>query len=209
MVKIIEPDFQRKSDNPKSQQKEEVIASYQLRLQLPFSTPSIWRTVKVPGDITLEQLSDTIKICFGWNDDNDHCFLVGKIFYSPLEQTDNQGNIGTTEIQLHELEEYMGFIFTYHYEGGSGWECEITIDEILPKKETLSHPQVIDGERAAPGNSFDDMHEFEQVVEKLDLGSSAEIVKLLSQYNLGKDYDPSYFETDNLKEQLQAIQVKK
>ena len=33
--------------------------------------------------------------------------------------------------KLYQLEESMQFIFTYLYDGGEGWELELTLEDVL------------------------------------------------------------------------------
>ncbi|WP_167506059.1 plasmid pRiA4b ORF-3 family protein [Desulfosediminicola flagellatus] len=200
---LIHHDFKNTEDTTNKDDKKEVlIPGYQLRLELSFSSPSIWRTIKVPGTATLSDLHRIIQICFGWDDDATHRFLVGKIFYNPPPLC-NENNHCETDFQLHELEEGMGFIFSYIYDGGSGWECEITLEDKIKDAKTIPTPQLIAADRAFPPQSFDDIHEYQDVLQQLER-ENADIGQILGSYNLSGDYDPAQFDLKAINNRLKT-----
>ena len=48
----------------------------QLRIELKFIEPKIWREVVVPDTITLARLHDVIQIAMGWTDSHLHEFEI-------------------------------------------------------------------------------------------------------------------------------------
>ena len=60
---------------------DEPVPGYRLKLAVAFSDPLIWRSIEVPGRMTLDRLHRVIQVCMGWDDSDAHQFLVGKIFY--------------------------------------------------------------------------------------------------------------------------------
>ena len=51
--------------------------TYQLKIVLKWSRPSIWRRVVVRADLSLHRLHDVIQIAMGWTDSHPHQFMVG------------------------------------------------------------------------------------------------------------------------------------
>lgn len=195
MSNIIRPDFQSKQEAGTSDKKK--VPNYRLHMELAFSSPSIWRSVKIPGNFTLAQLHRVMQSCFNWSDESGHRFLVGKIFYGPILAESSAGDFDEAAVQLHELEEGMGFLFTYLYDAGAGWECEITVEEAsvdpLEKRAAL-----ISGDQASPPEEFFDIHEFLHFLTRLEASDANERGRLLAEHNLPADFDPGFFDSDEL-----------
>jgi hypothetical protein len=204
-VTIIKHDFQKtkETDKPQTEQTKN-IPDYQLRIELGFSSPLIWRRVKVPGTFTLSDLNKVIRVCFCWEKECTHRFLVGKNFYGPGGADQKKGLKSDSDVQLHEIENVMGFIFTYLYDAGSGWECEISLEDIIPSHEHSNHPILIAGDRACPPAKFDDIHEFQNLLARLDDEDFGR-ERVLAEYDLDGTYDPEHCDTESINAQLSAI----
>lgn len=187
---IIRHDFQRSKQSSDSKEKEK-IPGFQLRIELSYSSPPIWRTVNVPGTFTLSELHTIIQHCFGWRDDATYRFLVGKIFYSPDEISTISGSRPSSAIQLHELEKDMGFIFSYLYDGGCGWECEITLEHLFPDTQEVPHPCLIEANGACPPSVIEDIHEYQEMLtnlEKADINRE----EILANSGVSPSFDPEF-----------------
>jgi len=204
-VTIIKHDFQtgKKAEGTINTKKEK-ISVYQLRIHIDYSSPIIWRTIQVPGTLKLSALHSILQICFGWNDEATYRFLVGKTFYGPDPTDESRGLFNDSEVQLHELEKVMRFIFSYIYDGGNGWECELTLEEVLPMTETVTHPVLIAAEHASPPNSVADIHEYMEMLSQINELSSVRD-KVLAQHDLASTYDPTYFDVNSVNAQLKSI----
>jgi hypothetical protein len=205
-VTIIKHDFQTgKHVDSKIDVNKKKIPGYQLRIDLDYSSPAIWRTIRVPGTLSLHSLHAILQICFGWNDDATYRFLVGKIFYGP-DTIDTSNNISnSSEVQLHELEKGMGFIFAYIYDGGNGWECEITLEEVLSANDEVSAPQLLNAHQGRPPSSFDDIHEYQDFLRVL-AESDTDRTSALAKHNLADTFDPAFCDIETLKRQIKSIQ---
>jgi hypothetical protein len=53
----------------------------ELKITLSGSNPTIWRRVRVPGDIKLNRLRDVLKLAMGWTDSHLHQFPLGSVIY--------------------------------------------------------------------------------------------------------------------------------
>ena len=63
-----------------------------LRLELRDVTPTVWRVLRVPADLRLDDLHHAIQAAFGWNDFHPHVFEVGEQEYGPRFETDEDDN---------------------------------------------------------------------------------------------------------------------
>lgn len=202
---IIKHDFQNKSQiGSRTETGKKKIPGYQLRIELSYSSPPIWRTVNLPGTLSLYDLHSVIQICFGWDNEATHRFLVGKIFYSP-GVTDTSGGIRSeAEIELHELEKDMGFIFSYLYDGGCGWECEITLEQVFPDAKSYPHPVLVSAGRAYPPPYIEDIHEYQTMLTELEK-AVVHRKKILAEHGIASSFDPLYCDTTSINDRLKHI----
>lgn len=202
---IIRHDFHNKSKSGRRAETEKIkIPGFQLRIELSYSSPPIWRIVNLPGTLTLAGLHSVIQICFDWKDEATHRFLVGKIFYSPGETDISRGIRSDAEIELHELEKDMGFIFSYLYDGGCGWECEITLEQLFPDAKDISHPVLVAADRACPPPSIEDIHEYQSLLAELR-NAPASHEKILAKHDIANSFDPSYCDMTVINNRLKTV----
>jgi hypothetical protein len=201
MAKVIAGVFPEKEGKKKE---NKPVPGYILGISLMFSDPLIWRRVAVPGSITLATLHKVIQLAMGWSDSHVHQFLVGKISYEPALGT---GNIGESKrfderkFKLYTLEEDMGFMFTYLYDAGEGWEHDIRLEEILPPDQNFTTPALLSGEQACPPENVGDIHEYQSIIEAAEKqpGSGySELAELSGIVN----FDPGFFDLETAKQRL-------
>jgi len=172
MAKILKGDFGKSAPAKKdANAADKPIPCYQLKLAIPFSDPLIWRSIQVPGRMTLAEMHRTIQACMGWEDSDSHQFLVGKIFYQPgfgIEDFKRKPEYDEAAFQLHQLEEGMQFLFSYLYDGGDGWELQIAVEEILPPGAVGPSPLLIDGATGCPPEEVGDIHQYQTLLSALD-----------------------------------------
>lgn len=202
---IIKADFQgKKQRDATSSKKTEKIPGFQLRIELSYSSPPIWRTVNLPGTLTLSAFHRVIQACFGWDDTASHRFLIGKIFYGPTKTDLSRVTRSEDTIQLYELENDMGFIFSYLYDGGCGWECEIDLEQLLPDSRDIPHPELVASDRATPPEQIDDIHEFQDILAQLE-SDEEDSAGILTQYHLPSSFNPAICDMDAINELIQRI----
>ena len=168
MAKVLTGDFSRKQQKSAQQvSADEPVPGYRLTLAVAFSDPLIWRSIQVPGRMTLGTLHRVIQVCMGWDNSDTHQFLVGKIFYqSGFGIRDTKRDVAYDEhnFELHQLEEGMQFLFTYLYDGGEGWELEITLEEVIRNGLEDDIPVLLGGARACPPAEVGDIHRYQSLL---------------------------------------------
>jgi hypothetical protein len=110
----------------------------QLKVQLKYFKPPIWRSVVVPSLATLGDLHRVIQIVFGWDGDHLHAFRVGSRNYSDpsfgLEETGEE-----EDVRVHDA--FHGKITVgYEYDFGASWQHEIALQKVLPLDPTTTYP---------------------------------------------------------------------
>jgi len=207
MAKVLHGNFTGKQNSgPASSAQDKPIPGYQLTLGLAFSDPLIWRTIRVPGNMTLATLHKAIQVCMGWNGSETHQFLVGKVFYQSgfgIEKMEKKPEYDENKFQLYQLEEGMQFLFTYLYDGGEGWEVEITLDEVISEGHAGTNALLINGERACPPEEVGDIHQFQAFLT--ESGSVGEEALLPAGLPELAGFDPEKLDMVEINSRLAAI----
>src|SRR5437016_612339 len=53
------------------------VRGFQVRLDLRYAKPPVWRRLVLPGDLTLSELHSVIQGAMGWSDSHLHRFRTG------------------------------------------------------------------------------------------------------------------------------------
>ncbi len=110
----------------------------QLKVQLKYLKPPIWRSVVVPSLATLGDLHPVIQTVFGWDGDHLHAFRVGGHNYSDpsfgLEETGEEEDVRVRDAFRGKVK--VG----YEHDFGASWQHEITLQKILPLDPTTTYP---------------------------------------------------------------------
>ncbi len=204
---IIQGDFGRgKAQEKKKAEEKEPVPIYQFHISLSFSEPLIWRRIRVPGEMTLQQFHRVLQISMGWSGEHNHQFYVGKVFYNSSPSDEHKKSYNEADYDLHSLEEAIKWCFTYMYDAGDGWEHEIVIEETLPAESGQKLPEVIDGEWACPPEEIGNVHNYEEYIHAWENPNSEKNQKILSQYVLS-EFDPYAFDSHHLNEQLKKCKI--
>ena len=207
MAKVLKGNFPRGQKQNETRHDDAVVPGYQLKLAVAFSDPLIWRRIRVPGKMTLGKLHQAIQVCMGWDDTDTHQFLVGKIFYQSgfgiREMQQREPEYDENRFQLHQLEEGMQFLFTYLYDGGEGWELEISLETIISEGLQQNCPILVAGERACPPVDLGDIHTYQSLLLAAETAAEERRAALsLPDY---PDFDPEHFDIEKTQKKLSAI----
>lgn len=120
---------------------------FELRVTLRGVKPAIWRSLRVPGELTLGELHPVLQTAFGWNDSHLHDFTVGEVrfgmtdvddeFFSVDEHAAPLGAVATTDST-----------FLYRYDFGDDWEHEVKVENVEENGDDAL--LCTGGERACP-----------------------------------------------------------
>jgi hypothetical protein len=147
------------------------VRAIDLRLQLNNVVPPVWRVIRVPADLRLDDLHHAIQAVMGWNDFHPHVFEVGDNEYGPRPEHDEHDDDedGFTEPSAwagedHELTVAQALKqaptgFTYVYDFVEDWRVRVSADE---ETNTDAAPGVIclTGEHAGPQQESRDLDPF-------------------------------------------------
>jgi hypothetical protein len=111
-----------------------------LRLELLSVTPRVWRVLRVPADLHLDDLHQAIQAVMGWNDFHPHLFEVGDDEYGPApDEEENEDEADSfkersawagedRELTIAQALRQSPDGITYVYDFTEDWRVRITLD---------------------------------------------------------------------------------
>jgi hypothetical protein len=144
--------------------------AFDLRLELNNVMPQVWRVIRVPEDLRLDDLHHAIQAVMGWGDFHPHLFEVGDAEYGPRpEHHDDDEDDGFQEPSAWAGEDRELTVaralklspggFTYIYDFADDWRVRVSVDG---EAESDNAQSVIctAGEHAGPQQESRDLDPF-------------------------------------------------
>lgn len=179
---------------------------YQLKVTLEGIRPPIWRRIQVRGDISLFKLHKILQEVMGWYDYHLHQFLIKGESYSVISrEADMLGDDFKNEkrFRLNRVIPEEKFEFTYEYDFGDSWYHKILVEKVFMPDEELKHPVCLKGKRSAPPEDCGGDGGYYHLLEALSDKDHPDHKYLLEW--AGDEYDPEYFNVDEVNERLKKI----
>lgn len=180
-------------------------STYQLKVTLQGSKPSIWRRILVPASMNLLKLHHTLQIVMGWQDEHLHEFIHKKRRYGIPDVGYDDGTIDELEIPLGELLKKEGDALVYLYDFGDGWRHEVMLEKVRPSRVDEELPRCTAGARACPPEDVGGVHGYERLLKILRKPSHEEYEDMLEW--VGDDFDPRSFDKEAVNDELSHAMV--
>jgi hypothetical protein len=176
----------------------------QLRISLKDLTPTIWRRLVVPGEISLARLHSIFQAAMGWQNHHSHLFEIGDHTYtvSDEESEDEFEDIDESTALLSNVVE-VPKRFSYQYDFGDNWQHEVVVETIETVPLALKFATCIDGRRACPPEDCGGTRGFEKFVEAVTDRTHPEH-DLYLQW-VGRPFDPEAFSVAATNATLQQV----
>jgi hypothetical protein len=138
---------------------------YQLRIELKYIRPKIWREIIVPESVSLAWLHEIIQeAMMGWIDTHMHEFEHHRKHFARPEEEDFEGVIDESTVALNQLLRKKGDQLTYTYDFGDSWAHLVRLEKILPPDpENLL--RCVAGERDCPPEDCGGPPGYEELIE--------------------------------------------
>lgn len=154
---------------------------YQFKITLLDTLPEIWRRIQVPANYNFWDFHVSIQDAMGWLDCHLHEFRLphqdSKDFLRfgiPDKEFGDNELIPGWEARIADYFPKIGDTAMYSYDFGDGWEHQLVLEAILPADGLINYPVCLDGERACPPEDCGGVLGFEQMLETLGNGKTAE-----------------------------------
>ena len=149
------------------------VHGFQVRLDLRFAKPPVWRRLALPGDLTLSELHSVIQGAMGWHDSHLHRFRTGadhNAAYFITEFDLDEGEEGTVEdqVRLDQVIADVGDGLWYEYDFGDGWDHVLKVEKVLAQPP--SEVRLLTGRRACPPEDVGGIGSYAAVAEWVESG---------------------------------------
>ena len=186
--------------------------AYQIKISIKDIKPVIWRRLRIPGNITFQQLHQIIQASFGWLDYHLYKFEVQKTVVTIRDDNYAPGELygeGFTELDSENTK--INELFDandrceYEYDFGDSWEHEIIIEKRLKDTKKNSFPECLGGARQRPPEDVGGRGGFEDFLNIIQNKKNTEREEMLSwaeKDTRGRIYDPDYFSVNEVNRRL-------
>lgn len=153
---------------------------YQLKINLAYMKPPIWRRVEITSDTSLEDLHKIIQSTMGWDNIHLHDFEVDNISYVPPCEAEYGGE-SYVDVFVKDVLKREKDKISYTYDFGDNWQHIILLEKIKEKENSVNYPRCIKGKGGCPpedcGGDWDeedvipfDMDDINNLLQKDDFG---------------------------------------
>jgi hypothetical protein len=188
-----------------SPRRRSVKTAVQLRISLLEHTPTIWRRLLVPGEITLAKLHMVFQAAMGWEDYHLHYFEIdGQRYGIPDEdfETDDLSDIDDEGVVFVDVIK-APMRFFYEYDFGDAWRHEVVIESIDLVPLMLKFAICLDGQRACPPEDCGGTGGYEEFLEVIANPGHEQHDDFLGW--LGFPFDPERFSVAQSNVALQRV----
>lgn len=178
---------------------------YQFKISLDDIKPLIWRRIQIPENYSFWDLHVAIQDAMSWTDSHLHHFYTyekkpGNIKYIGIP--DDEGFMEVLAGWEENIRDW--FVLEkqekmhYEYDFGDSWRHKVVLEKILPIEKGVNYPRCLGGKRACPIEDCGGSWGHKDIMRILKNGPRNEDEKELLEW-AGNDYDPEYFNPDDIK----------
>ncbi|HYH87049.1 MAG TPA: plasmid pRiA4b ORF-3 family protein [Pyrinomonadaceae bacterium] len=112
----------------------------------------VWRRIAIPGEMTLEALSEAILDAFDFDNDHLHLFRYRNRFgiFEEVKHPYTEESPSTAEVKVGELPLRPSSMLEYLFDFGDNWLFEVWLEKLEPLNPKLRKPMMIEGRGQAP-----------------------------------------------------------
>ena len=188
---------------------DDTIQTYQIKVLLEGTKPTVYRTIEIPENTTFFDLHMAIQIAFDWYNAHLHAFRKENLLISDPEfyddvmyEFEDEKLVNENKIQISEILQSPKDKIKYLYDFGDSWELNITLEKITDAKDGVEYPRCIRGKRCAPPEDVGGIWGFEEFKEVMADPHHEEYESYKEWY--GGDFNPDFVDFEDINEQLQA-----
>lgn len=178
----------------------------QLKIELAWIKPVIWRRIIVPETMTLGKLHDAIQAAMGWCDCHLHEFEIAGERYGIPDPDFDWGVPVRSERRVRLVTALSGSkTFRYTYDFGDGWEHRIKVEKVLPPDPALATPLCLAGANACPPEDVGGSPGYLDFVNAVSDPNHPEHDEMLDW--CGGSFDPTAFDAQPVNAFLRYIKL--
>ncbi len=178
----------------------------QLRIELTYTEPTIWRCVLIPDTITLVQLHSVIQESMGWWNSHLHEFDIAGLRYGMIDPDwdDDPELINEARKKLLKV---LGRRkkFNYIYDFGDSWLHRITLEKIYPMVKPQRYALCVGGENACPPEDVGGVPGYYEFLDVIANPDHEEYEQMLEW--CGGSFNPESFDINATNANLKRIRL--
>lgn len=114
--------------------------SLQLRVDLEYAKPPIWRRLVVPASMNLADLHHVLQLAFGWDNSHLHSFVQPNTAgLWTLRFSDPEFGLDDTadeyEVTVGQLASEPKDTFLYDYDFGDSWRLKLVVEKVIDTEQ--------------------------------------------------------------------------
>ena len=186
--------------------------AYQIKVSIKYIEPVIWRRLRIPGNITFQQLHQIVQAAFGWLDYHLYKFECNKIVVTIPDDDYAPGELYGEDItELNSKITKINELFDandsceYEYDFGDSWEHEIIIEKRLKDTKKNGIPECLNGARQSPPEDVGGTggyKNFLNIIKDKKNPERAEMLSWAEKDTKGRIFDPEYFNINEVNRRL-------
>lgn len=180
--------------------------TYQIKIALKESKPSIWRRILVPSNLLFSDLHKIIQTTMGWENSHLHQFKKGRITYSPkMPDGVFWGGMDTfdyTKLRISEVLKKEKDKMIYEYDFGDSWLHDITLEKIEDNEMTKKEVTCLAGKNSCPPEDCGGIWGYYEMLEIIKDPDHEEYEDYIDW--LGEEFDPEYFDKIGINTMLKS-----
>lgn len=178
---------------------------YQIRVMLHGHQPAIWRSLVVPGEVNMGMLHRILQAAMDWSGTQGHYFIAGNVKYSDSKaEIEHSEAVDESGASLCEVAPRERDSFTYLYNPGADWECQILVEKVSDRAEKFpGYPVCLDGEAAFPPEDCGGIEGYKCMLDAMndpDGGDDGD----LSGWGT-EPFDPEAFDLEEINRRLRRL----
>ncbi|MDR1936414.1 MAG: plasmid pRiA4b ORF-3 family protein [Candidatus Accumulibacter sp.] len=182
-------------------------ALLQLKIELEWIEPVIWRRFVVPETLTLGKLHDVIQVVMGWENCHLHEFDIagGRYGISDPEFEWEEETV-RSERRVRLVTALRGKkSFRYIYDFGDHWEHRIKVEKVLPPDPAFESVLCLAGANACPPEDVGGSSAYMNFVEAISDPEHRDHDDIMEWF--AGPFDPAAFDLEDVKLRLRRIKL--
>lgn len=180
--------------------------TYQIKITLQGSKPSIWRRVVIPSDLSLPDFHKVIQTTMGWTNSHLHQFVKNRTYYSPkmedesLWDEEDDDDLDYSKYKVSDLLRKTKDKVKYEYDFGDDWVHVIVLEKIIDESMDINDVTCLAGENSCPPEDCGGLWGYYNMLEILKDPDHEEYEEYTDW--LGDEFDPTYFDIEEVNDML-------
>ncbi|MHC1703610.1 MAG: plasmid pRiA4b ORF-3 family protein [Tenuifilaceae bacterium] len=169
-----------------------MVKIFEIKANLVGMKFEISRTFQVESIINLQILHEVFQALFSWENFHLH-------FYQDADGKDIKKEDQVLLEQVLAKNRNLKYVYDY----GDSWTLDLTLIKTFEDPDLSKYPRCIDGKRHSPPEDSGGVTGYEMSLELME-GDKKKEYSLITEW-YGNDFDPEYFNIDDVNKALSSI----